>query len=335
MFPLSDHASIIVLAASVYLVSAGFFALASRYRVLALVPLIGIVAWAYLVFQTDNRENSYEGMDSVGDIIAIVLYSAIVAASAIIVLIARRIAAKETGTNLWRLAAVLLVCFPASYFVGHAVTKQYVPDASCSNVGIPVHLGNTRLHIPVEFEPRLVVSTEASEQPEALYYKFVSNRKEDVSRLCRLTRNGRIAAPVLDILLTPSRINQALKEVCSKAGTNNPICVGHASNHYSDMLVIRLTTEFDGHWAHLRHNFNKKDDPGLHTGGDKSAGFVCRDAKPSKTKAHCYVWQSLGDDAMVLIETGYFAKKSVAELLANAESATAYSLWALAQNASE
>jgi hypothetical protein len=326
MFPLSDQATIALWAAGVYLASAGFFVLAGRHRLLAVVPVIGLAAWAIVRFSEDNGGGGYEGL---GDIVRVLFFAGVVGIAAFFTCVAHLVASKAPKSSMTRFGAVLLVIVPAFLIVGSALLRQYVPDAPCSTVGIPVEIGHSRLHIPVEFAPRIEQKTPSSEKRAILLYKQSSLYKEDVHRLCRLTRNGRRPIRVEVVWLTPVSIQKTLDRACTIDGPDRQFCRDLASAHYGDMNEIRLTTSFHVHWGYLRRRFVPRKNSRVQTGGDRKEGFVCWTGATSSDKNHCNSWRPLDDETMILVKTGDFTDKSAADLLAEAQAAVAYTLQVL------
>lgn len=327
MFPLSDQAELALLGAAILLACAGVFALALRWRPLALAPLVGLGIFAIQQFREGSGEYEY-----VADVTVVGAVTGLVGAAFVWVYAIKRLPLWARGGHqlaMRRMGQAVgfaaLVAAPAALWAGFAVQRQYLPDAPCATEAITVKVGDTLYRVPIGFEAWLDRGSIGTRDPgrrRIQPYSLRTRDKEIVHEVCRQTLGGSRPLRVFGVRLYSAKIEEEWDRLCQEPTASPQICRVREEIDFGDFEWIRLTTlpgNTDDILASLRWEFNGTPKGRARVEGELRDGFVCWTSDTPHGTTRCYVMLPVDDATTAIVETGNISNRTPQQIQSDAE----------------
>lgn len=314
------------------------FLAASGNKLLAIVPLLGLMGYAIWLF-ANVGDYEYAG---VGELFAIFALTATLVAAGIWVLLTR-IAAKFLAQRLTlalprylsRTLSILAAISPAITAATVSYDMQNIPLAACSTDGVTFVVGETSYFVPREFQAWAIVE----EQPDRNFpyytaYSELTRDKEDVKWICNATANGEEPLHVVELKLSLSHVAALLDASCvTEQGQTMIYCTGYSPSLFENIgsIVFAETPNREVSNTQAWHLKRRSD---VTAGGDLTDGFVC--IEESYNNSHqCSSWRPIDRKSFVFAATQRLPDHQPKELVRDLDAAILFLQSALTPEPSE
>ncbi len=314
------------------------FLAASGNKLLAFVPLLGLMGYAIWLF-ANVGDYEYAG---VGELFAIFALAATLVAAGIWVLLTR-IAAKFLAQRftlalpryLSRTLSILAAISPAITAATVSYDMQNVPLAACSTDGVTFVVGETSYFVPREFHAWVKVE----EQPDRNFpyytaYSELTRDKEDVKWICTATANGEKPLHVVELKLSLTRVAAFLNATCvTDQGQTMSPCPGYSPPLLENIRSV-VVAETPDRMVSNTQAWHSKRRSDVTAGGDLTDGFVC--IEETYNNSHqCSSWRPIDRKSFVFAKTQRLPGRQPEELMHDLDAAIAFLQAALTPEPSE
>ncbi len=258
----------------------------------------------------------------------VVMFSAIPLAAVIVALLWAAVLrwgpVRQRFARFGTVPLVLAIMVPALIGVGIAYERQRLPELACAHSHIPVQLGQLQVQLPLILHADVFVS----DPVRSLGYRPKPRYREDVKKLCKLTRGGQTPVQSEMIWLASMSFMKALDARCAEE--DDALCQGYSPERQAQIGAVRVMRKTETALRYELDLLNATPKPGERRAGNAQSGHVCQTRSTLGGTHHCRMWRTLAPDVVILMTSDHVQETNFEDLLSVMEAEMTYMLRILA-----